>query len=186
MALPQPTRPFSVTDYLAWEAEQPNRHEYFHGETFAMGGASRRHVTVSLNLAAALEGVLENTPCRTYMADMKLQVDAEHAYFYPDVFVTCDPADHQAEYIMRAPIVVVEVLSPTTAGYDRGDKFAAYRRMASLREFILIDPDKQSIEHYHRTTGNTWELRDLEPGQALQLPSLEVEIPSERIFRNLD
>lgn len=120
------------------------------------------------------------------MADMKLQAHADHAYFYPDVFVTCDPTDHQAEYMMRAPIVVVEVLSPTTAAYDRGDKFAAYRRIASLREFILIDPDKQRIEHYHRSTGNTWELCELEPGQALQLPSLDAEIPAARIFRNRD
>lgn len=130
--------------------------------------------------------MLENTPCRTYMADMKLQAHADHAYFYPDVFVTCDPTDHQAEYMMRAPIVVVEVLSPTTAAYDRGDKFAAYRRIASLREFILIDPDKQRIEHYHRSTGNTWQSRELEPGQALQLPSLDAEIPAARIFRNRD
>ena len=186
MALPQPSAPFSAADYLAWEAGQPDRHEYFHGETFAMGGASRRHVTVSGNVFAALDGALENTPCRTYMADMKLQVDADHVYFYPDVLVTCDPADHQADYVMRAPILVVEVLSPTTAGYDRGDKFAAYRRIASLREFILIDPDKQRVEHYHRTNGNTWELRDLEPGQALRLPSLDIDIPAERIFRNLD
>lgn len=111
------------------------------------------------------------------MADMKLQAHADHAYFYPDVFVTCDPTDHQAEYMMRAPIVVVEVLSPTTA---------AYRRIASLREFILIDPDKQRIEHYHRSTGNTWQSRELEPGQALQLPSLDAEIPAARIFRNRD
>lgn len=186
MALPQPAPQLTAAEYLTWESEQPGRHEYFHGETFAMGGASRRHVTVSGNVFAALDRVLENTPCRAYMADMKLLAHADHAYFYPDVFVTCDPADHQAEYMMRAPIVVFEVLSPTTAAYDRGDKFAAYRRISSLREFILIDPDKQRIEHYHRSTGNTWELRELEPGQPLNLPSLDAEIPAERIFRNLD
>ena len=186
MALTKPAPQFSATDYLAWEAEQPGRHEYLHGETFAMGGASRLHVTVSGNVFAALDRVLENTPCRAYMSDMKLQAQADQAYFYPDVVVTCDPADHQAEYFIRTPTVVVEVLSPTTAAYDRGDKFAAYRRIASLREFILIDPDKRRIEHYHRSTGSTWELQELEPGDPLRIASLEAEIPAERIFRNVD
>ena len=97
MALPQPTPAFTAADYLRWEAEQLDKHEYLRGETFAMGGASRRHVTISLNVAAALDEALEGSPCRTYMADMKVQAAADEAYFYPDVLVTCDPADHRAE-----------------------------------------------------------------------------------------
>ena len=85
MALPQPTAPFTAEDYLRWEAGQPDKHEYDHGETFAMGGASRRHVTISLNIAAALDEALEGSPCRAYIADMKVQAAADEAYFYPDL-----------------------------------------------------------------------------------------------------
>jgi len=186
MALPQPTAPFTAEDYLHWEAGQPDKHEYYHGETFAMGGASRRHVTISLNVAAALDEALEGSPCRTYMADMKVQAAADEAYFYPDVLVTCDPADHRADQFMRAPKLIVEVLSPATAAYDRGDKFAAYRRIASLQEFVLIDPDTRRIEHYRRTQAKRWELQEIEPEQPLQLQCLEVEIAWQKVFRNVD
>ncbi|TAH47946.1 MAG: Uma2 family endonuclease [Betaproteobacteria bacterium] len=186
MALPQPTPPFTAEDYLRWEAEQPEKHEFVRGETFAMGGASRRHVTISGNVFSALDAALEGTPCRTYMADMKLQAAADEAYFYPDVLVTCDPDDHKAEQFMRSPTLVVEVLSPATAAYDRGDKFAAYRRIASLKEFVLIDPDQRRIEHYRRTQADRWELHEIEPDEALVLPGLDVTIPWARVFRNVD
>ncbi|MBS0510605.1 MAG: Uma2 family endonuclease [Proteobacteria bacterium] len=186
MALPQPTPPFTAADYLRWEAEQPNKHEYVHGDTFAMGATSRRHMTISGNVFAAMDTALEGTPCRTYMADMKLQAAADDAYFYPDVLVTCDPDDHKADQFMRWPTLVVEVLSPATAAYDRGDKFAAYRRIASLKEFVLIDPDQRRIEHYRRTQADRWELEEIVPEQPLHLPSLEVSLPWTRVFRNVD
>ena len=119
MALPQPTPAFTAADYLRWEAEQLDKHEYLRGETFAMGGASRRHVTISGNVFSALDDALDGTPCRAYMADMKVQAAADEAYFYPDVLVTCDPADHRADQFMRAPKLIVEVLSPSTEGIDR-------------------------------------------------------------------
>ena len=185
-ALPQPTPAFTTADYLRWEAEQLDKHEYLRGETFAMGGASRRHVTISLNVASALDDALEGTPCRAYMADMKVQAAADEAYFYPDVLVTCDPADHRADQFMRAPKLIVEVLSPATAAYDRGEKFAAYRRIASLTDFVLIDPDHRRIEHYRRIQDSRWELQEVEPEQALLLQSLEVSIAWQRVFRNAD
>ena len=184
MGLPQPQ--FSAADYLAWESEQIEKHEFFRGETFAMSGASRRHVTISGNVFASLDRSLEGSPCRVYMADMKLQLLQDNAYFYPDVFVTCDPADHRADQFMSAPTLVVEVLSPSTEAFDRGDKFAAYRRIPSLREFILIDPETQRIEIYRRASQDTWELQDMTPGEPLVLHSLETEIGWDRIFRNLD
>lgn len=188
MGLPQPQMPFSADDYLAWESEQAEKSEFFHGEVFAMSGASRRHVTISGNVFASLDRALEGTPCRVYMADMKLQVLQDDAYFYPDVFVTCDPADHRAEQFMTAPTVIVEVLSPSTAAFDRGDKFAAYRRIPSLREFILIDPAKQTIEIYRRAGEDTdiWEYQDLAKNAPLMLASLETSIGWDRLFRNLD
>ncbi len=120
------------------------------------------------------------------MADMKVQAAADEAYFYPDVLVTCDPADHRADQFMRAPKLIVEVLSPATAAYDRGEKFASYRRIASLTDFVLIDPDHRRIEHYRRIQDSRWELQEVEPEQALLLQSLDVSIAWQRVFRNAD
>ncbi len=186
MGLPNPQPHFSANDYLAWEREQTEKSEYFRGEVFAMGGASRRHVTATLNLAADLMDALDGTPCRVYMADMKLRVQEGEAYFYPDVLVTCDAADHRADQCMSAPTLIVEVLSPSTAAFDRGEKFATYRRIPALQEFVLVDPERRSIECYRRTDNDLWQLRDIVPETPLTLESLQVEIPWERIFRNLD
>ncbi|MBI4756358.1 MAG: Uma2 family endonuclease [Betaproteobacteria bacterium] len=177
---------FSPEEYLAWESEQPGKNEYVAGEVFAMGGASRGHVTVALNVASALSELLAGGPCRVYMSDMKLEVAAAQAYFYPDVFVTCDADDHRAAQVMRAPTLIVEVLSPSTAAFDRGGKFQAYRHLSGLREYVLIDPEARSIELFRHDADGRWTLEDIAPDAALPLPSLGVDIPWVRVFRNVD
>ncbi|MBF0259270.1 MAG: Uma2 family endonuclease [Desulfamplus sp.] len=186
MGLPQHVSEMSVQDYLDWEMEQQEKHEFFHGEVFAMAGASRRHVTVSGNVFSSLDQALEGGNCRVYMADMKLQAAPDSVYFYPDLFVTCDAADHLEDYAMNSPIVVVEVLSASTAAYDRGEKFAVYRKIPSLQEFVLIDPERKTIELFRRTPSDLWELHDIIPEQPLYLNSIKVEIGWARIFRNLE
>jgi Uma2 family endonuclease len=146
MGLPQAQSPLSASEYLAREREQPIKSEFFRGEVFAIGGASRRHAAVTLDVAASLMDRLDGTPCRVYAADMKLRILDGDAYVYPDVLVTCDAGDRQADQFMALPTLIVEVLSPSTAAFDRGDKCATYRRIPSLREFVLIDPDKRNIE----------------------------------------
>lgn len=186
MGLPQIEPPITAADYLAWEEEQPEKSEYVRGEIFAMVGASQRDVTIAGNVFASLHQALDGTPCRAYVSDIKLRVLEDEAYFYPDVLVTCDPADHRADQFMSAPTMVVEVLSPSTAAFDRGDKFALYRQIPSLKEFVLIDPEKRRIECYRRGEQARWELEDIAPDAPLRLQSLEVEVPWERIFRNAD
>lgn len=186
MALPAQDLPFTALEYLAWEAEQPEKHEYLGGEIFAMGGAARNHVTVSLNLASAVADCLEGTPCRVYMADMKVEVAAANAFFYPDVFVTCDPEDHRADLVMRAPTMIAEILSPSTAAFDRGGKFQIYRLIPNLREYALIDPERGSIELFRREPDGRWFLVDIARNAPLPLTSLGLEIPWARIFRNGD
>lgn len=186
MGNPAMAAPFDAAEYLRWEAEQPDKHEYVAGEVFAMGGASRRHVTVSGNLFAALSQVLDGSPCRVYMADMKVEVARNAVYFYPDVLVTSDPADHRADQAMTAPSLVAEVLSPSTAAYDRGEKFALYRSVVSLREYVLIDPDKKSVELYRRGDDGYWVLRDIVPDSPLELTSVGATVSWERLFRNVD
>ncbi len=120
------------------------------------------------------------------MAYMKVEAIKDTAYFYPDVLVTCDPADHRADLVMRAPILVAEVLSASTAAYDRGDKFAAYRGIPSLREYVLIDPDKQSVELFRKGDDGLWVLHDIQPDSPLTLASVGVEVGWKQLFRNVD
>ncbi len=166
----------TAADFLAWDAKQTLRHEFVRGEVFAMAGAGEAHVTAALNCAMALRQHLRGSPCRTFITDMKLRVEAADAFFYPDVMVTCSAADAADPQIKREPVLLVEVLSPATAAYDRGDKFAAYRRLASLREYLLVDPDSRRCDLYRKGDDGLWVLHPFEPGQDLQLASVGLDL----------
>lgn len=168
--------------YLAWEAAQPGKHEYYRGEVFAMVGTSRAHAEITRNLVSALHGLLMGRPCRAYSNDVKVRVAAADAYYYPDVFVTCSPRDLRADAVMSEPSVVFEVLSPSTAEYDRGMKFAAYRLVPSLQQYVLLDPDRLRIESYQRTDAG-WLLVDVLADQPLLLPSLGLQLAWDDVFR---
>ena len=160
-----------VEDYLAGEAVSPIKHEYVAGEVFAMSGASDAHVTVAGNVFAMLRAHVRSGPCRVYIADMKLRVDPAQSCFYPDVFLTCDPADLGEVTAKQRPKVVIEVLSESTEGYDRGGKFAAYRRLASLEEYVLIDSRSRSVEVFRRHPEG-WVLQPVPDEGRLELLSL--------------
>ncbi|SDZ75514.1 Endonuclease, Uma2 family (restriction endonuclease fold) [Thiothrix caldifontis] len=145
-------------DYLAGERDAPFRHEYVHGQAYAMAGAADGHVRVSGNAFAFLKNHLRGSGCSVYMADMKVRVKQDTAFFYPDVMVTCDPADLQRSHFKQSPILVIEVLSPSTEGYDRGGKFALYRELDSLQEYVLIDPRAYQVDVFRRNALGRWEL----------------------------
>ncbi len=166
----------SAQEFLAWDTTQTQRHEFIAGEVFAMAGASEAHVTTAGNLYVTLRRHLSGTPCRTFITDMKLQVQAADAYFYPNVMVTCSATDATSPNIKREPVLLAEVLSPTTAAYDRGDKFTAYRRIASLREYLLIDPDSRRVELYRLGADNLWVLHPAEPDTDVQLDSVKLTL----------
>ena len=121
----------SADEYLVWEELQEEKHEYYHGEIFAMGGARREHVLVSLNIASILKQHLRGTPCRTYMSDMKLRVETMDSFFYPDVMVSCSKKDHQADQFLSFPSLIVEVLSDSIfkSRTNRFDSFSKDRRI---------------------------------------------------------
>lgn len=183
MALPAHKR--TLAEFLAWEEAQPERHEFYRGESFAMVGGRRINNIVTGNLFAALKALLNGSRCRAFVESMKLQV-AEDALFYPDIFVTCDPADLRTEQIFRHPVLVAEVLSASTQSFDRGLKFAAYRRLASLREYLLIDPDTRSVEVYRRNERELYELHDQTGTDALQLASVDLRLPMAELFDGLE
>jgi Uma2 family endonuclease len=177
--------PLSAADFLAWDATQTTRHEFVRGEVFAMAGAGERHVTVALNVAIALRQHLAGTPCRTFITDMKLRVDAADAYFYPDVMVTCSPRDAEQSHVKSEPVLVVEVLSPATAAFDRGDKFAAYRSLPSLKEVLLVDPDLRRCDLFRRQAleaGEAWVLHPTAPGEGVELVSVGLQLAAEALW----
>ena len=185
MALPRPAPRFDRQDFFAWEPEQPVKHEYVAGEVFAQAGARQNHVVVAGNCFAALRQRLRGTPCRAYISDMQLEVAQADAVFYPDVMVSCHPEDLAAERVLHHPRVIVEVLSDSTVAYDRGGKFAAYRMLESLQEYVLIDPEQRSLEIFRRLPSNDWLLATGDSARALVLAALEMEIGFDEVFEDV-
>ena len=176
-------KPLTDADaFLTWEAGQALRHELVDGEVFAMAGAEERHVTVGMNIGFALRQALAGTPCRTFLTDMKLRPLGADDFFYPDVFVTCAEADRALAQFKREPSLIIEVLSPTTAAYDRGEKFARYRRIASVREVVFVDIDTRRIDVYRRGTDGLFVLHAFEPGEDVVLASVGVTLAAAVLF----
>lgn len=186
MAQPALQTGFTRAEFLAWEAQQPYKHEFYQGEVFAMSGVRLVHGTVTLNVATLLKAHLRGKPCRAFTSDIAVEVQAADAVFYPDVVVTCDERDLAAERTLHHPSVVIEVLSPSTAAFDQGDKFSAYARLESLREYVLIDPDSRSIRRYRRAQANGEWLLDLDAADhGLDLPSIDFTAATEAVFEDV-
>ena len=188
MSLLQPKIPFGPDEYLAWEREQPFRSEYVDGEVFAMGGASDAHGTVAGNLFASLHALLRGKPCKTFISDMKVHVEAANSFYYPDILVTCDPRDRtpEASHVKRHPVLVVEVLSPSTEAYDRGDKFAAYRTLPSLQEYVLVSVEQRRVEVFRRDATGHWVLYPFAADEELELASVDFRCPVAEVFEGVE
>jgi Uma2 family endonuclease len=182
-ALPQPK--LTLGEYMDWENAQPDKHEFYRGEVFAMVGGRRVHGRVILNLALTFTRALGGSPCQVFSEGMKVQI-AENTVLYPDVFVTCDKADLATEMIFRAPTLVVEVLSPSTQAYDRSQKFALYRRIPALQEYILVDPDTRRVEGFRRGADDLWVLHDMSDGDTLEVASLGLRVPLAEVFAGME
>ncbi len=149
----------SATDFLKWEHEQPERHIFIAGEIYAMAGGTAEHQDATLATGSVLKAHLKDTRCKVFI-EMRLRIEPADAYFYPDVLVTCDSKDIQNPKIteIQAAVLVIEVLSPSTVAFDRGLKFAHYRLLDSLQEYVLIDPDARTVEVFRKNAANIWEL----------------------------
>ncbi len=186
MGLPLLKSNFDRSAFMAWEAEQPTKHEFLAGEMFAMVGARQDHVVVAGAVFARLREHLRGTRCRAYTSDMKLEVLAADAVFYPDAMVSCDEADRQRPLSVQSPCLVVEVLSDSTAAFDLGAKFAAYRQLPSLQEYLVVDIDRRRLELFRRESAG-WVLHEAEgqPRQ-LRLASVELALLDADAFGDLD
>jgi Uma2 family endonuclease len=179
----------SAEEYLAWEAQQETKHEFLAGlvyEVYAKVGARDAHVTVAGNAFALLKNHLRGTPCRTYISDMKLQVQGADAWFYSDVFVTCDERDRASEYSKSFPVLVIEVLSPSTADYDRGGKFAIYRKIETLQEYALIDPGRRSVDLFRRDGSGHWVLYPSDGESEIDFASIDLRAALADLFEDVE
>lgn len=174
-----PQHKLSLPEFLAWEEQQPDRHEFVGGEVYAMVGARRVHGRVVMNLGRLLGNALHGSPCEVYAETMKVQIGTE--VFYPDAAVTFDAADIATDGPLQAPTLIAEVITPGSCAYDYSLKFAHYRRLPSLREYVLVDPDTLRIDLFRPGTEG-WVLHDMSDGPALQLASLSCELPLAEVF----
>ena len=159
MGLPAQATYMTVEEYLAFEEQSPIRHEYVDGAIYAMSGASKNHARLSGNIASRLHAFLEGKSCESYQTEVKVKARATR-YYYPDVVVTCEAAaeDPEDPYLIVQPILLVEVLSPSTKRTDKVEKFNAYQHIAGLLEYVIVAQDQMRVEIYrHRKAGDVWQ-----------------------------
>ena len=174
----------TLAEFMVWESAQTERHEFYRGEIFAMVGGTARHNRVILNLASRINDHLDGTRCQVFSENMKVQL-ADEGVLYPDVVVTCEKADAGDEQTVADPTLIVEVLSPSTKGYDKRDKFILYRTLASLREYVLIDPVNRQVEVFTLAEAGSWLLTDQSAVGVLTLQSIDLTLPFERLFKGV-
>lgn len=172
----------SYAEYLAFEEESNERHMYWEGEIFAMSGGSQDHYALESAIHLLLGIALGNGPCRAYTGNMRLRPPDGEDAVYADAVVVCGPREPHPEDpgAVTNPSVIVEVLSPTTERFDRGDKFTYYRSFSSIQHVVFLSQKALAIEHYSRQPDGAWRLRDLHPGDSLAL--LGVSLRVEEIY----
>ena len=185
----RPTPLLTPEQYLASERAGDRKHEYCRGEVFAMVGASFEHVGIAANLVASLHGQLQGRPCRVFSSDLRVKVSQTGLYTYPDVGVVCDEPQFDDAYsdTLLNPRVIIEVLSASTESYDRGKKFAHYRTIESLTEYLLIAQDQPCVEQYIRQPTDDWLLHEAtEPAETIHLPSIECDLKLSDVYASIE
>ena len=181
-------------EYLEWEEQQPLKYEYVNGEAFAMTGGTIPHTAIALNLASALKNHMRGKGCIVLMADAKVMISENGPFHYPDVVVSCDERDRRAIQFIQYPCLIVEVLSPGTEGYDRGKKFTHYRRINTLKEYVLINAQEISVECYRLNAQNKWELTHYQIDETtpegtepeVYLTSVDFRCPISLLYENVE
>jgi Uma2 family endonuclease len=186
----QPKPYYSFEDYLAAERECiDEKHEYVAGQVFAMVGASFNHNLIVTNLARELSTQLKSRPCTVLSSDMRLRIQVADACTYPDILVLCDsPSFHdRRKDVLTDATLVAEVLSPSTEGYDRGGKFALYRSLPSLSQYLLVAQDRCAVDVFTRQPGDRWLLEAYaDPRAEIPLESIGCTLPIGEIYDKVD
>jgi Uma2 family endonuclease len=186
-ALPQPS--YGFEEYLTTEREQQTRNEFVAGEVYAMTGAKENHNLIVTNLIILIGTQFKQRPCRVYASDMKVRIDEADACTYPDVIALCGERQYydQRRDVITNPTLIVEVLSESTEAYDRGDKFALYRHLPSLQEYLLLSQERMAADLYSRQTEGRWLLSNFEQAdQEIPLESLQCSLPMAEIYDKVE
>jgi Uma2 family endonuclease len=187
MGQPNQQRRYTLEEYFALEASSEERHEYFDGEVFAMAGGTKSHNLITQNFTMALRGSLRGKGCQVFMEDVRLAVQDDFHYTYPDVVVICDPADRRDAYLIRQPVLIVEVLSPSTADYDRSRKFTQYQKIASLRHYLLVSQTAWVLEWFRRDEAGQWIYTVFsDPADVLEIAELNLRLPLADVYEDTD
>lgn len=172
-------RIFTPDEYLALERAADYKSEYYSGEIYSMAGASRAHNLIVANVTSAFVVALRGRPCEAYANDMKVRGESTGAFTYPDVVVVCGEPRFLDDHgdVLTNPTVIVEVLSESTEAHDRGEKFAHYRRIESLQEYVLVSQSRRRVERFARQDVNHWLLSETsEPDAVVALPSIGCDL----------
>ncbi|MBW3538816.1 MAG: Uma2 family endonuclease [Planctomycetes bacterium] len=183
------TKRLSPAEYLALERAAEIKSEYYDGEMFAMAGAGRRHNLIKVNIGRETSLTFKGRPCEIYTSDMRVKVDRTGLYTYPDVVIVCgEPEFEDAEVdTLLNPTVLCEVLSKTSEAYDRGRKFAHYRRLPSLKSYVLISQDRPRVEVFSRQADDRWLLTEYDGLEAVAaIPEIDCLLPLAEIYDRVD
>ncbi len=185
MTIGAPKRRYTRAEYIAFERSSGTRNEFFDGVIYAMAGGSREHALYAANVIALLGAALRTKPCSVHTADLRIRIESTGLDTYPDVSVVCghverDPDD---EHAITNPVLVVEITSPSTAEYDRGDKLVHYQHIPSLREILLVDHREKLVEVHRRQADGSWRRYEARSG-TLELESVDAEVLVEEIYRD--
>ncbi|HAX77453.1 MAG TPA: hypothetical protein DCY88_16855 [Cyanobacteria bacterium UBA11372] len=177
---------FSPEEYLEIEDNNPIKHEYRQGLIYAMAGASKAHVIITGNIYRQLDNSLEDSDCIVYTTDMKVRVEAENDFYYPDVAVTGDERNRNyAEKFIRYPCLIVEVLSPKTEAFDREGKFNDYKTLETLTEYVLISQNQMRVECFRRDASGNWIAQTYEQGENVSFDSINFSCPIASLYRKV-
>ena len=192
MGLPvEQKRRYTITEYLQRERESLEKHEYDNGEILAMAGGSANHSLIIMNFLGELRSRLKGKPCRVYESNLRVRIPRTTLYTYPDGSVICGEikkdADDPAGETVVNPRVIIEVLSPSTEGYDRGRKFERYMKLDSLEEYVLVSQETARVESFWRREGGSWLLTPVSGVEgAAKLRSLDIELPLREIYAGVE
>lgn len=176
----------SPEDYLEGESVSPIKHEYRKGQILAMSGAKRPHIIIVSNLNVLLGNHLQNTNCLVLVSDIKVNIDQGNYYYYPDVAVTCDQREINGtdEFILY-PTLIIEVLSKSTAKFDRGEKFTDYQLLDSLQEYVLVSQTNMAVECWRKNPDGQWELQVYGRGDMVEFQSVQWQGAIELIYQKV-
>ncbi len=177
---------YTRAEYVAFERSSNVKHEYLDGVIYATPNGTPEHAAVAMNVGALLNVALRGKPCRVYSSDLRIRVLDTGLETYPDVSVVCGSAERHPADDMAAinPVVLVEVLSPSTEAYDRGEKLRHYRAIASLREVVLVEHRQKLVEVHRRQDDGTWTRHEAGPGSAIHLVSIDCDLPVDDVYRD--